>query len=142
MPLIAFIRIIVRFFTTANALKEQYKEESEGFDAKHHISAPQSKVMSHIMVGTKILLVSLLMGDFEFLGEFSLNKFLSVKILIFIGIIIFLFVAIIMIPCEKQNQRNEKMAEENMKFRKGEMERVCNRRKFRKNSKSIHEHGI
>ena len=142
MPLLGFIRLVVRLFTTANALKEQYKEESENFDAKHHITAPESKVMSHIMVGAKIILVSLLMGDFEFLGEFSPNNFLSVSAVVFIGIFMFLFVGIIMIPCEKQNQRNDKITEENRNFRKGEIKRINNRRRFRKNSKSIHDYGI
>jgi len=142
MPLFAFIRLVVRLFTTASSLKEQYKEESEDFDAKHQISAPQSKFLSHVVVGAKIIFISLLMGDFEFLGEFSPSKFMDLSGILFIGLFIFLFIAIIMIPCEKQNQRNEKIAEEQTEFKRSESRKVIKRRRFRRNSKSIHDLGM
>ena len=71
MPLFALVRLILRLFSTAGSLKDQYKEESEKFDETHNISAPQSKSMSHLVIGLKIAVFSLIMGDFEFLGDFQ-----------------------------------------------------------------------
>lgn len=142
MPIFAFIRLLVRLFATAGSLKDQYKEESERFDEKHNISAPNSKTASHLVVGVKVFLFSLIMGDFDFLGGFSPNKYLTLSALVFIVVFMFFFIIIIMSPCEKDGQRYNAINKEYKKFRKEEKSKVLYRRAKRKKSKYIHDFGF
>ena len=134
MPLFSLVRLIVRLFATAGSLKEQYKEESEKFDEKHNISAPQSKVFSHLVIGLKVAGFSLIMGDFEFLGDFSPAKYMSLGGLVLIVVFVLFFIFIVMVPSEKESQRADAMSNDYKEFSKKEKKKILYRRAYRKKS--------
>ena len=142
MHILFVIRLIFRLLSTAGSLKDKHNQELEEFDKKHHISTPQSKRTSNIVIWIKIILISLLMGDFEFLGEFKFNKYMSVSALIFVGVFVFLYIAFIMKPCEKENQRREAHKKEYTEFKINCAKKIHDRRSFRKNSKYLDDFGF
>ena len=142
MQILILIRLLVRAFSTAGALKERHSKELEEFDKKHNISSPNSKLTSNAIVWIKIILISLLMGDFSFLGDIRINKYMSITALIFIGIFVFLYIAIIMTPCEKESQRRNAYKKEYDRFSLDCAKRTRNRREFREKSKYLDDFGF
>ena len=130
------LRLILTAVQTFKATQEQYREESEQFDAEHDIKSPISKGFSHSAVMLKVIVIGLIMGDFDFLDELVGNKWLALITLIVIGIPILMLIGF-MSEDEKETNREEVHNRLGEKRKKEERYRVLARREKRKKSDSL-----
>ena len=130
------LRLILTAVQTFKTTQEQYKEESEQFDEEHEIRSPVSKGLSHSAVMLKVIVIGLIMGDFDFLDELIGNKWLALMTLIIIGIPILILIGF-MSEDEKNTNRDKVHNRLGKKRKEEERSRIVARREQRKKSNSL-----
>ena len=130
------LRLILTAVQTFKSTQEKYREESEQFEAEHDIKSPISKGLRHSAVMLKVIVLGLIMGDFDFLDELEGNKWLALITLVVIGIPILMLIGF-MSEDEKETNREEVHNRLGEKRKKEERYRVLARREKRKKSDSL-----
>ena len=62
--------LIIRLVKVFNDYRKQISEEAEKFDKEHQIDSPKTRVISHIVMGIKVLCTAAILGELPIIDLF------------------------------------------------------------------------
>jgi len=103
--------LLVRLLLSLKDYQKQISQEADKFDQENNLSntAPGTKKISHLMIGAKIMLTAMVLGDLpiDFLDLSGISEKLGwLGVLLVTGVLLFGFLALMAIQ-EQDNRRAE-----------------------------------
>jgi hypothetical protein len=102
--------LLVRLLFSLRDYQKRINQEADEFDQKHDIvDSPTTKKMSHLMIGVKVILTAMVLGDLpiDFLDLSGISAKLGwMGVLLVSGVLLFGFLALMAIQ-EKDDRRAE-----------------------------------